>query len=941
MKPIITLVAFCAASLFTSGSHAISCSGSPSYSAGTSYTQGQSVQNKGSLYRCDVAGWCSSTGAWAYEPGVGSAWQQAWTSLGVCDGTNVSSSRPSSSVASSSGGNTLPFVTTNATRTFVSGVYAINGSATVRLDVEGKTPTTMESTDYFRVYYRVNGGARVALTLNTDGFARRTNQVTVTGNTVVIEADAKTDAADESYHLYGITVTPIAASSSSKSSSSATGVTFGVEPAATSATFFVNISSGWADLHYIKNGAGQQNFSMPLVNGRRAYTLSNLVNGDQVRYWFTYQNPATGLAVDTAQQTYIHGSVASSAASAASSTPASTASSISNSSTSGLPGWNLVWSDEFNGTGQPDATKWNYHVGNGWNPGINNFDGWGNQEFQWYRPENCFQQGGNLVIRGEYKPISTNGRNFDWRSCRITTQGKKSWTYGRIEARLSSPSLQGKWNAFWMLGDSSNASYTTDYAAPVSRYDTMASNWPSIGEVDIFENVNQDAFTFHHNFWDIRTGVFPYNAGSVADYGGQGQINNTQNFHVYALEWDQNQQRYYVDGVQTFVIDITPGTLEEFHKPMHLILNMALGGRLTFGYNPIPSQWPRDMLVDYVRVYQKGTGGNSSSSSSSSAGGGGDWSQFNPGSPNAGATHPRLTVRNGCLTKPMTVHWLTAPGFKGGQFNAPNHNSIPAGGSMTYNIPDKGLASMRFWPAFDCDASGQNCRVGSSGGPAEFGFTCPPHGCAPPIDSKFEATFGCISGIADGSCQQNPSAPGQPLGRNDWWNSSAVDGFTVPMKVVVNGFCPTGPINVAPFWGPGGPTNGVIDCSALRVSQCPTTENLSADGRFPALSSVNLVANNPTGGVAGCYSPAGKLTYANWGNSPTYAPAAPEAQWYTCPTPPISPEACASGPADRSKYRNYIHSVCPTYAYAYDDGFGLSSCPASTLTTYEVTFYCP
>lgn len=837
MKFLTTIATFCVASLCAAGSYAINCSGSPNYLAGNSYSQGQSIQNKGSLYRCDIAGWCSSTAAWAYEPGVGTAWQQAWTSLGVCDGV---SSTATSSLSSSVGGTSLPFVVSNATRTFISGTYSITGSATVRVDIEGKTPSTMESADYFRVYYRVNGGPRVAITTNTDGFARRTNQATVTGNTVVIEVDAKTDATNESYHLYAITVTPIAASSSSRSSSAP--------------------------------------------------------------------------------------------------------SSISNSSTGGLPGWNLVWADEFNGTGQPNPANWNYHVGNGWNPGINSFDGWGNQEFEWYRPENCFQQGGNLVIRGENRPITTNGRTFDWRSCRITTQGKKSWTYGRIEARISSPSVQGKWNAFWMLGDTSNGSYTTDYAAPASRYDTMASNWPSIGEVDIFENVNQDTFTFHHNFWDIRTGVYPYNAGSVADYGGQGQINNTENFHVYAIEWDQSQQRYYVDGVQTFVIDITPGTLEEFHKPMHLILNMALGGRLTFGYNPIPTQWPRDMMVDYVRVYQKGTSGGTSStgaSSSSAGGGGGDWSQFNPGSPNAGATHPRLTVRNGCLTKPMTIHWLTAPGFRGGQFNAPNHNSIPAGGSMTYNIPDKGLASMRFWPAFDCDATGQNCRVGSSGGPAEFGFSCPPQGCAPPIDSKFEATFGCITGIADGGCQQNPSAPGQPLGRNDWWNSSAVDGFTVPMKVTVSGFCPTGPINTAPFWGPGGPSNGVIDCSALRVSQCPTTENLSADGRFPALSNVNLIANNPAGGVAGCYSPAGKLTYSNWGNAPTYAPAAPEAQWYTCPTPPISPEACAAGPADRSKYRNYIHSVCPTYAYAYDDGFGLSSCPASTLTTYDVTFYCP
>lgn len=224
MKPIIALVTLCVAILYTSGSYAVSCASSPNYLVGSSYSQGQSIQNKSILYRCDIAGWCSSTASWAYEPGVGTAWQQAWTSLGVCDGSPASSAAssvaPASSSASSVGGSTLPFVVSNATRTFASGVYNIPGSATVRVDIEGKTPSTMESSDYFRIYYRVNGGARVAITTNTDGFARRTNQVTVTGNTLVIEADAKTDAANESYHLYTITVTPVAVSSSTRSSSS-------------------------------------------------------------------------------------------------------------------------------------------------------------------------------------------------------------------------------------------------------------------------------------------------------------------------------------------------------------------------------------------------------------------------------------------------------------------------------------------------------------------------------------------------------------------------------------------------------------------------------------------------------------------------------------------------------------------------------------------------
>ena len=540
MKRLISMVALCVAFLFSNTSYAVSCSGTPTYSAGTNYTQNQSVQNKGTLYRCDVPGWCSSTAAWAYEPGYGSAWTLAWTSLGACTGTT-------SSVAAST--------------------------------ASSKTSTAVSSVG-----------------------------------------------------------------------SSVSTATYGVEAGASSATFFINGSTSFADLHYTKNNGAQLNVSMPLVNSRRAYTVTGLVNGDVIKYWFTYQ-PSSGGAVDTPSQTYTQGSVAAS----------SKASSVS----------------------------------------------------------------------------------------------------------------------------------TTSRA------------------------------------------------------------------------------------------------------------------------------------------------------SSSSGGSGTDWSNFNPGSPTAGGTHPRLTIHNGCANQTMVVHWLTAPGFTGGQFNAANHAPIAAGGSVTYNIPDKGLASMRFWPGFGCDGTGQNCQVGQSGGPAEFGFTCPPQGCAPPIDSKFEASFGCITGIADGSCQGNPSAPGSGLGRNDWWNASAVDGFTVPVKVVVNGFCPSGQIDTAPYWGPGGPVGGQIDCSGLRVSNCPRNDNLSSDGRFPALSSVDLLAHNPAGGNGGCYSPSGKLTFANWGNTPTYTPQAPEAQWYACPTPPISPADCSAGPASRSKYHDYIHSVCSTYTYAYDDGAGLSSCPASTLTKYDVTFYCP
>src|SRR5687767_11377957 len=76
--------------------------------------------------------------------------------------------------------------------------------------------------------------------------------------------------------------------------------------------------------------------------------------------------------------------------------------------------WNLVWADEFNGSGQPSSTNWNYNVGNGWNNGLPGFQGWGNGEWEWYRPENCTQSGGNLVLKAEWFSTPTNIAGRDW-----------------------------------------------------------------------------------------------------------------------------------------------------------------------------------------------------------------------------------------------------------------------------------------------------------------------------------------------------------------------------------------------------------------------------------------------------------------------------------------------------------------------------------------------
>jgi beta-glucanase (GH16 family) len=266
----------------------------------------------------------------------------------------------------------------------------------------------------------------------------------------------------------------------------------------------------------------------------------------------------------------------------------------------------LVWSDEFNGYGRPHDANWNYHVGNGFNRDMGAFQGWGNGEWQWYRPENCYQEQGNLVLRADYDAVPTPiaGANRHQFSCRITTQGKQSWTYGRIEARLAAPNIVGSWPAFWMLGDSADGSYTSNYNAEMSHYDTLANNWPSIGEIDIFEHVNSESFTYQNLFWDLRETMHHWAEGQNANAVNSATVGSVADFHVYAIEWDASSIRWFVDDVQTQVIDITPANMEEFRKPFHLIFNLALAGRLTQGLEPQLADFPIYMYVDYVRVYQ-------------------------------------------------------------------------------------------------------------------------------------------------------------------------------------------------------------------------------------------------------------------------------------------------------------------------------------------------
>lgn len=231
--------------------------------------------------------------------------------------------------------------------------------------------------------------------------------------------------------------------------------------------------------------------------------------------------------------------------------------------------WNLVWSDEFT-NGPINTANWAFETGGG---------GWGNNELEYYtnRPENATITNGNLLIIARKELFGGN----NYTSARMKTQGKKSWTYGKVEARIKIPAGKGIWPAFWMLGDN------------ISQV-----GWPKCGEIDIMEHINsvpQINGTIH---WD--------NNGH-SQYGGDTVVNSTQ-YHIYAVEWDDTGIKWFLDGNKYWeanILNNINGT-NEFHAPFFILLNLAIGGNWP-GNPDASTAFPDTMFVDYVRVYQKST----------------------------------------------------------------------------------------------------------------------------------------------------------------------------------------------------------------------------------------------------------------------------------------------------------------------------------------------
>ncbi|HET7107611.1 MAG TPA: glycoside hydrolase family 16 protein [Candidatus Acidoferrum sp.] len=244
--------------------------------------------------------------------------------------------------------------------------------------------------------------------------------------------------------------------------------------------------------------------------------------------------------------------------------------------------WTLTWSDEFDAPdgSAPDPKKWTEETGGG---------GWGNNELEYYtaRRINSYVEHGNLVIAAlQEKFTGPDGVTRDYTSARLKTEKLFTQKYGKFEARIRIPKGQGLWPAFWMLGD-----------------DIPAKGWPACGEIDIMENIGREPAkvygTIHGPGYsgDKSLGaLYAFPSGNAAD-----------DFHVFAVEWEPNEIRFYVDGhlYETRTpADLPAGARWAFDHPFFLILNVAVGGGWP-GNPDASTKFPQQMLVDYVRVYSR------------------------------------------------------------------------------------------------------------------------------------------------------------------------------------------------------------------------------------------------------------------------------------------------------------------------------------------------
>jgi beta-glucanase (GH16 family) len=243
----------------------------------------------------------------------------------------------------------------------------------------------------------------------------------------------------------------------------------------------------------------------------------------------------------------------------------------------------LVWSDEFNGNGSINTSKWHHQTQ------LPNGDSWFNGELQHYtdRIENSFQGGGALYINAIKETFVDQGVTKQYTSARLNS--KFAFTYGRVVVRAKLPQGAGTWPAIWMLGK--NISEPGGYF--YDQFGTTA--WPACGETDIMEhwgvNPNYISAAIHT----------PYSFGGTVNVGGTNLPDVFDTWHIYEMEWSPERIIFSVDGnpFYTYEPAVQNADTWPFDGDQYLLLNVAINGDITQEFTSSA------MEIDYVRIFQE------------------------------------------------------------------------------------------------------------------------------------------------------------------------------------------------------------------------------------------------------------------------------------------------------------------------------------------------
>jgi len=240
--------------------------------------------------------------------------------------------------------------------------------------------------------------------------------------------------------------------------------------------------------------------------------------------------------------------------------------------------YKLLWEDHFDVDGPVNDKYWKVYE---------NFGGNGNNEDQYYtsRLKNVYCKDSILHLVG----LKEDYKEAKYTSGKISTFGKRSIGYGKIEVMAKLPQGKGTWPAIWMLAESIH----------------QGTRWPLCGEIDIMENVGRNPEQIH---FSLHSQMYNHIINTQKTYF-QDIKGILEGFHLFTMIWEETSISFYVDDIHYITFhkgdNHTDTSMKgwPFVPPYFLILNFAIGGN--WGGKIDDSIFPQEFLIDYVRVFER------------------------------------------------------------------------------------------------------------------------------------------------------------------------------------------------------------------------------------------------------------------------------------------------------------------------------------------------